>query len=1344
MICTVLFKIFPLEVFGEETKNFQDLLNETNTYECVPNYFTQISKNENDNYNKIQRSATPTSALGFDLTKPRPQQGVYSGQAQITVFNHGMAGSADDWSNNGSSFAYDKESLVFKLAKKYKTKVIWAKMLGGIDTTYTGNMHNFNLYNINYENMTDEAKINVSDSDKITEFQNNYPIILIYDADEIQDNQDGDYLYKAFTYLMSRVVKMYKVKNGNLLPKINLIGYSYGGILNLKYAMSHPDMISSIYSINTPYFGSNTTTVLQGWKKAVNSSKTTYSLLRNDIIDPDTFTDYSIIWNTYYETYYNHINYHALGGYSSISFIASALINRYINFDDLSSEAIITVLAVAASSIALVGGIGLATKLVNKLIGNQNNEYSSEFWNAIENLLLSFDVKTRLNFSKIILYDDTCVHLPSQLGLNYAYYTPGLENIREQNKYYKGFTRYIKEYDSYSDDEIYNKSANLIDPPVTHNIAPHFSDNINYIYSNISMVGDVDATVNFEYELNTNNTVTITKYIGSETNVTIPLTIDGKNVSEIGEYAFADLPVTTINVETTVNQGEEISYLNSIDNFAFKNCTSLTSINIPSSVTLIQNGAFHNCSALSNITLPYNLYYLNTTAFVGCDSLNFTNSTGTYYSVSQNCIIKNNELIFASNATSIPSGITSIVDSAFVNNTTITNLNIPNTVTNIGDNAFYGSAISSLTLPSSLTTIGNNAFGDCSNLTSLTIPSGVTQIGNYAFGGCFNVSTINYNATNCNDVSKNSFVFLNTGIGEDVSSLTVNIGNNVTRIPAHLFENTTAMTTLNIGTGVTSIGNSAFAYCDNLSTINFNATNCGDLSAGNKIFYDSGLDADSLTLNVGNGVTRIPAFLMQSNEYLTNVSISASVSEIKASAFFQCPILNTITVATANTTFTSSNNVVVKNSNNQLVVGGLNFVIPSTVTSIGEYAFAGRDIVNVVIPASVTSLGDRVFCACTKLKSVTFANGNNLTYVGSYAFAYCRALRSITIPPAIASTMSLNVFFDCLFTSVRLTSSVATVREYVFSGCRIDGYVYIDNPTPITVSDGVEYRFGSTFESIMFFVPDYTAQHDYHLDDDWGLYSERIMVKGNYTDYLNVVLISPTIICNDEIFSEGSYCDINPACVLANMYNLAGKHTVTTSAEMIEVIEDYTDVIFVFYDNGSLPEIPTAYLDSNGIEYHIMGNMWVDDDVEEELSYSDLLLDAGLKIGYKYYENLNIANTNNYTIPSEMVISVSSDLMDTSLSGALSDSFMNATFTDYGYGSINISSITEGTEIIGLYISFEYGTEFDCVIYFGSTIAETMGHIITNSSPNTFVSFGNGYENILIQVEKEAYLSTLY
>ena len=157
-----------------------------------------------------------------------------------------------------------------------------------------------------------------------------------------------------------------------------------------------------------------------------------------------------------------------------------------------------------------------------------------------------------------------------------------------------------------------------------------------------------------------------------------------------------------------------------------------------------------------------------------------------------------------------------------------------------------------------------------------------------------------------------------------------------------------------------------------------------------------------------------------------------------------------------------------------------------------------------------------------------------------------------------------------------------------------------------------------------------------------------------------------------------------------------------------------------------------------------MGNMWVDDDVEDELSYSDLLLDAGLKIGYKYYENLNIANTNNYTIPSEMVISVSSDLMDTSLCGALSDSFMNATFTDYGYGSINISSITEGTEIIGLYISFEYGTEFDCIIYFGSTIAETMGHIITNSSPNTFVSFGNGYENILIQVEKEAYLSTLY
>ena len=126
---------------------------------------------------------------------------------------------------------------------------------------------------------------------------------------------------------------------------------------------------------------------------------------------------------------------------------------------------------------------------------------------------------------------------------------------------------------------------------------------------------------------------------------------------------------------------------------AFSDCSGLTSLTIPSSVTSIGEYAFYGCSGLTSLTIPSNVTSIGESAFYGCSGL--------------------------------------------------TSLTIPSNVTSIGESAFYGcSGLTSLTIPSSVTSIGYCAFLGCSGLTSFTIPSSVTSIGWGAFCGCSGLTSI--------------------------------------------------------------------------------------------------------------------------------------------------------------------------------------------------------------------------------------------------------------------------------------------------------------------------------------------------------------------------------------------------------------------------------------------------------------------------------------------------------------------------------------------------------------------------------------------------------------------------
>jgi len=167
--------------------------------------------------------------------------------------------------------------------------------------------------------------------------------------------------------------------------------------------------------------------------------------------------------------------------------------------------------------------------------------------------------------------------------------------------------------------------------------------------------------------------------------------------------------------------------LTSIGSLAFGDCSSLSSVNIPSSVTTIGNSAFRQSTSLASFSVDPNNPY-----FVSISGVIYNKSVSTLVEVPGG---------FSGNFT-IPSSVTSIGDGAVSSCAYLTSITIPNGLKSIGNSAFYMTCVSSISIPSTVTTIAANAFYGSNNLTSVTIPLGVESIGDFAFAQCANLANV--------------------------------------------------------------------------------------------------------------------------------------------------------------------------------------------------------------------------------------------------------------------------------------------------------------------------------------------------------------------------------------------------------------------------------------------------------------------------------------------------------------------------------------------------------------------------------------------------------------------------
>ena len=517
-----------------------------------------------------------------------------------------------------------------------------------------------------------------------------------------------------------------------------------------------------------------------------------------------------------------------------------------------------------------------------------------------------------------------------------------------------------------------------------------------------------------------------------------------------------------VNIPNQVSHNGITYSVTSIGNYAFYECSGLTSVTIPNSVTSIGFKAFYCCYGLTSVTIPNSVTSIGDGAFIGC-------------------------------------GLTSVT--------------ISNSVTSIGLYTFYGCyGLTSVTIPNNVTSICGCAFLECRGLTSVTIPNSVTSIDSNAFSRCSGLTSIKVelgnsvydSRENCNAIIETKSNMLitgckNTTIPNSVTSIgvsafggcsgltSVTIPNSVTSIGSEAFFDCSSLTSVTIPNSVTSIGSSAFYRCDGLTsviseiknpfTINdyvFRSSNdviytnaTLTVPAGTKAKYQStaGWKEFKNIVEAGNSeipkkqtihvatAGTLPDLISESaKEVIEDLTLTGEINGTDLKLIREMAGCSFSTEYGAERYNTVGKLTVLDLSGVKIKAGGNSYCVDDDFDyyyniknddELPSYAFHRSKLTSFKAPSSVKSIGEYAFSGCSSLSNIS--NLSSVTSVGNYAFENCSSLPLVAIPSNV-KTIGDAAFVNCTgITSVSFSQSVTSIGNSAFAGCSNLTSIYFPN-----------------------------------------------------------------------------------------------------------------------------------------------------------------------------------------------------------------------------------------------------------------------------------------------------------
>ena len=526
---------------------------------------------------------------------------------------------------------------------------------------------------------------------------------------------------------------------------------------------------------------------------------------------------------------------------------------------------------------------------------------------------------------------------------------------------------------------------------------------------------------------------TITDYVGADTDVVIPKTIGGETVIEIGDNAFQSRSISSLVIPETVTR---------IGDFAVSYVEGLNSVKFLGPAPEMGNAAFSDENgSVDGITFYchidykdnyieaiYNSVYENPhletfgtpsggggtppapdpwadfdVTAVGTEGYSVAKYKGSGGDVVIPDKYQDKPVIAIGNNAFDPAG------TGF---SKITSVKMPDTVTKIGDWAFYNCIkMESINLSGRLDTVGEHAFQGCNSLTQITVPKGVSKIKDMAFAFCEKLQNIHVDSENENyrDIdgvlySKDGKILINYPAGKPAEEYSIPEGTEIIYNDAFklFYSNTTSrLKRVNFPESLKEIGDRAFMQTKLESIVIKPGIKMGEY------VFDQCKNMKSVEIK--EGVTKIEKGMLYALEGCETIKLPSTLKEIGYRAFDRLALEQ--------------------------------IELPEGLETIGEEAFQSSKLTSLEIPASVNKIGPRAFYSSKELSAVSFDKNSNIKTIGEYAFNNCRKLETVNLPDSLIG-LEDGAFSHCYaLKGIKLPDNMVELDDVVFAGSALESMV---------------------------------------------------------------------------------------------------------------------------------------------------------------------------------------------------------------------------------------------------------------------------------------------------------------